>query len=195
MAETNLGCVIEGDNKIKLSATGASYSYSAEKIDSVYYCSNLGKTSSAKTSPSVAAVSSTTSKPTKTAEATVTAKYYYFIGYSDNTKYSEFDSDAVRGLSAKTNWITKDGDTAILDDKTVMKSNGKSIVIACPSKYKLKSITNGVGADIMDNFTTKGSEGTVSVKTGEINTTYKVYVYPITNGAVVEFKNLTLTKA
>ena len=71
-------------------------------------------------------------------------------------------------------------------------SNGSSIVVACPAKYKLATINNGVGADILANFV---SVGNVDVKCGEITVSYKVYVYPITNGATVEFKNVTLTKA
>lgn len=189
---TALGCLVEGDNKITINATGASYAYSCDAIDAVYYCSNLGNTDAAKVSPSVDAVDTTTSKPTKTASATVTAKYKYFLGYSSATTYNELDSTAVRALTTKSSWVTKDGTTTIVNADPIT-SNGKSIVIACPDKYKLATIQNGVGANIIENFTTKGSEGTVDVKTGEIMTSYKVYVYPITNGATVEFKNVTLT--
>lgn len=122
---------------------------------------------------------------------TFTGKYKYFVGCSTNVTYDVFDDSAIRALNLKSDWITKDGTTTILNDKTVLKSNGTSIVIACPSKYKLATITNGVGADILPNFTTKGSEGTVAISNG----VYNVYVYPITNGAKVEFKNATLTKA
>ena len=191
---TALGCLVEGDNKIAISATGASYAYSCDAIDAVYYCSNLGNTDATKVSPSVDAVDTTTSKPTISANATVTAKYKYFLGYSSATTYNELDSAAVRALTTKSSWVTKDGTTTIVNADPIT-SNGKSIVIACPAKYKLATIQNGVGANIIENFTTKGSEGTVDVKTGEIMTSYKVYVYPITNGATVEFKNLTLTKA
>ena len=50
----------------------------------------------------------------------------------------------------------------------------------------LTSIQNGLGASILDNF----EYGEVVVDTGSIETTYKVYVYAITNGAKVEFKNV-----
>jgi hypothetical protein len=116
------------------------------------------------------------------------------MGYSSNTLFSQFNSAGVRALTTKTGWITKDGTTTIVDGNAI-KSNGKSIVIACPAKYKLATINNGVGANIIDNFTTKGSYGSVDVTTGNITTVYTVYVYPITNGAEVEFKNVTLTKA
>ena len=192
LAETALGCIIEGENKITINATGASYSYAADAISGVYYCSNLGNTDAAKYHAGVSAVSSTTNKPTKSTNATVTDKYKYFLGYSENTAYSQFDSASVRALTTKSSWVAKDSTTTIVAENAPITSNGKSIVIACPSKYKLASISNGVGADILANFS---SVGEVDVTTGSIVTKYKVYVYPITNGATVEFKKVTLAKA
>ena len=191
LAETNLGCIVEGENKITINATGASYSYSADAVPSVYYISNLGNTNSAKTHAGIPAVNSTTSKPTNSANATVIGSYYYFLGYSEKTAFNQFDSASVRALTTKSGWVTKDSTTTIVAE-TPITSNGKSIVIACPSKYKLASIANGVGADILANFS---SVGEVDVTTGSIVTKYKVYVYPITNGATVEFKKVTLAKA
>lgn len=192
LAETTLGCIVEGKNEITINATGASYSYSAETVPSVYYISNLGNTNSAKTHSGITAVNSTTNKPTKSANATVTGSYYYFLGYSEKTAFNQFDSASVRALTTKSSWVTKDGTTTIVAENAPITSNGKSIVIACPSKYKLASISNGVGADILANFS---SVGEVDVTTGSIVTKYKVYVYPITNGATVEFKKVTLAKA
>lgn len=193
MVSTVLGCIVEGTNSITVNTTGCSYSVKCDAIEPVYYCSNLGKTNADKKTSKVEAVDTTTSNATSSGSTSVTGKYYYFMGYSDNTSFEQFTSDSVRALNTKTDWIVKDGTTTIVD-ATAIKSNGKSIVIACPSNYKLASVNNGVGADILENFTTKGSQGVVSVKTGEINTNYNVYIYPITNGAVVEFKNVTLTK-
>ena len=77
-------------------------------------------------------------------------------------------------------------------------SNGKSIVIACPNTYQLATIENPP-ADLKPLFLSQenggtGSDGVVSVKCGEINVDYHIYVYPITNNATVDFKNVTLTK-
>lgn len=191
LAETVLGCAVEGENKITISATGASYAYSAASISGGYLVSNVGNTDSGHTYSGVSEVNTATTKPTKTAYATVTGKYKYFMGYSDKTTVEQFDSASVRALTTKSGWITKDGTTTILDANTTLTSNGTSIVIACPSKYHLETITNGVGASILSNFTEKG---TIEVATGSINTTYMVYIYPITNNAKVEFKNLTLKK-
>lgn len=188
--ETNLGCVIEGENKITINATGASYSYTANAISKIYYCSNLGKTNENQYHEGIESVNGSTDKPTKSTSAIVTGKYKYFLGYSDNTTYEQFDSDSIRTLTIKTGWLNIDSTTTIVDD-TSLKSNGKSIVIACPKKYKLSSIVNGVGANILSNFS---SQGEIDVKTGEIYTKYNVYVYPITNGAEVDYKNVKITK-
>ena len=118
-------------------------------------------------------------------EKYITGAYKYFMGYSTKTNYSQFLSSDVRGLTTKSDYIS--GKTTIVGS-TAIKSNGTSIVIACPNQYSLTSVQNGVGASIIDNF----ESGEVTVKTGEVDTIYKVYVYPITNGAEVEFKNVII---
>ena len=193
MAATTLGYAAEGTNKIKISVTGDTFTGSVEEIPVMYLVSNLGNTDASKKTTKVNAQSNITpAAPTNSREVSVTGKYKYFLGYSDNTTYNQFNSESVRKLNAKTDWIEIDGTTTIVSDKPSMTSNGKSIVVACPAKYKLATIQNGVGANILPNFT---SIGNVDVTTGSITTSYKVYVYPITNGAAVEFKNVTLTKA
>lgn len=122
---------------------------------------------------------------------TFTGAYKYFMGYSEHTLASQFDSASVRALTTKSGNITANGTTTIVN-ATAISSNGKSIVVACPAKYKLATVQNGLGADIIGNFSSKG---TVAVTTGTTTTNYTVYVYPITNGAVVDFKNVTLNKA
>ncbi len=185
--------VVEGTNTLNVSQSGQTAT--CEKFDDTTV---WAATNTKVLLPSVSATLSDT-KPsdkllTKSNDFRVVGKYKYFMGYSNNTTAGQFDSAAVRALTTKTGWVTVDGTTTIVD-ATAIKSNGKSIVVACPSKYKLASVNNGVGANILDNFTTKGSQDTVSVTTGGTTTTYNVYVYPITNGAEVEFKNMTLTKA
>ena len=188
--ETNLGCVIEGDNKITINATGASYSYSANAIDKIYYCSNLGKTSENQYHEGIESVSGNTDKPTKSASENVRGKYKYFLGYSDNTTYDQFNSDSIRALTIKTGWLNINSTTEVVGG-TDIKSNGKSIIIACPNKYKLSSINTSFGNSMLELFT---SQGEIDVKTGEIYTKYNVYVYPITNNTKIDYKNVKITK-
>jgi hypothetical protein len=115
----------------------------------------------------------------------VKGAYKYFMGYSPKTSYDQFSSNDIRNLTVKSGFIN--GNTTIVNS-TAIKSNGTSIIIACPNKYSLKTVENGLGANILSNF----ESGEVLVKTGEIETSYIVYVYPITNGAEVEFKNVTI---
>lgn len=193
LSAAKIGCVTEGTNTVTVSATGASYYYSAEKIDKVYYCSNLGKTDASKYHDGIAAVSDTTAKATTTDAVSVTGAYKYFLGYSTNTTFDQFDTESMRGLDIKSGWVVKDGATKIVDKDEILVSNGTSIVIACPDKYRLASINNGINANIIGNFS---SVGKVKYTVNEyFETDYIVYVYPITNGATVEFKNVTLDVA
>ena len=65
-------------------------------------------------------------------------------------------------------------------------------MIAVPAKYKLSSIQDSLGPSILENFNTPV---TVDYTNGETTTAYNVYVYPITSGAQVAYKNVTITKA
>lgn len=185
-----LGNIVEGsENKITVSATGPIYTYKADAIEAVYYCSNLGNTEATKYVDGVAEVDAETDKPEAFASASVTGAYYYFMGYSDKTSYEQFDSEAIRNLDIKSDWLVKDDTTIVVPRDTNIVSNGKSIVIACPSKYVLKTINYSNQADMMSKFTSIGS---VSVQTGAVETNYNVYVYPITNEAQVEFTNVSI---
>ena len=191
MPQTTLGCAAEGSNTITVSATGDTFTGSVDGIDSVYYCSNLGHTDAAKKTTAIAAINDKVSNaPTNSQTVTVKGVYKYFLGYSTNKVFDQFTSASVRALT-KSGDVNKDGTTTIVDD-TAIKSNGQSIVVACPSTYKLTTIENSFGISMLENFT---SVGEVNVTTGSITTKYKVYVYPVMGGAEVEFKNVTLTKA
>ena len=192
--ETAIGCISEGNNEITISASGATYSYEADAINKIYYCSNLGNTDASHYHPGVEAVSDETLRPSKTTSTKITGAYRYFMGYSNNTSYNQFNSQTVRALNVKSDWINMDGVTTIVDSNSI-KSNGKSIVIACPNTYRLATIENPP-ADLLPLFLSSGSgsDGIVTVKCGGINVDYHIYVYPITNNVKVDFKNVTLIK-
>lgn len=192
MSQTTLGCAAEGSNTITVSATGDTFTGSVDGVESVYYCSNLGHTDAAKKTTAIASINNKVSNtPTNSQTVTVKGVYKYFLGYSTNKVFDQFDSASVRALTTRTGDITKDGTTTIVN-ATAITSNGQSIVVACPSTYKLTTIENSFGVSILANFS---SVGEVDVTTGSITTKYKVYVYPVMGGAEVEFKNVTLTKA
>ena len=66
---------------------------------------------------------------------------------------------------------------------------GESIIIACPSGYKLTGVTDSMGVPLNDNFSLVN---TMNVTCGGSEVVpYDIYLYPITNGATQLFKNLT----
>lgn len=122
---------------------------------------------------------------TATANKTINARYKYFIGYVSDIY--NIGSSVIRNLST-SNFLNVNTATSISNTYT---SNGNSILIACPSKYKLSTITNGLGASIKDNFSIKDNT-TIDIG-GSETCSYKFYLYPITNGAQVEYKGISFT--
>lgn len=183
--------VNEGNNSIEFEISGPGHRGKVPASPEYYIVSNLGNTDSEPSKKIEAQgeqnLSNANAAPS-TKTYTITGVYKYFLGYSSNTEFSQFNSESIRALSAKI------GDLSSITNvvgSTPISSNGSSIVIACPNMYELKTITNSLGADIKPNFS---SVGDVSVTTGAIQTQYTVYVYPITNGTVIEYKNLTIGK-
>lgn len=129
---------------------------------------------------------------TVTGTRTWTPKFYYYIGYANKTTVASLTSEDVKALKAKTAMIPMAGSNQTLVSSS-LTSDGNSIIIAVPSTYKLSTVQNGVGADILGSFSETGQ---MSVACGgEAAYNYNIYIYPITNGAQVEFKNVTLVKA
>ena len=187
MNETVLGCAIEGSNTIQVNVTGDTFTSSIDGIDAVYHCSNLGNTESGKVTTEIVAITDKESNaPTNNNSVTVTGKYKYFMGGSQLQDPQALDSAAIRGLG-KNGWVTKDNTTSI----GTWTSPGYSVVIACPSKYKLATITDSMGNSYLSKFS---KTATVSVNTGSITTDYTVYMYPLANNDKMDFKNITLTK-
>ena len=196
LVETVIGCVDEGANKITITATGATCSYSSNAITvksgdtdytTFYYCSNLKKTDSGKTVSLNAKANTTVAAPSATANASVTGVYKYFMGGSESLDPTTLDSDAIRALSTSGN-VVANGTTSIAS----WTSPGYSVVIACPSKYKLATIKDSMGNSYLGKFS---KTTTIAVKTGEINTNYTVYMYPLENNVQFDFTGITFTKA
>lgn len=119
-----------------------------------------------------------------------TGKFYGYVGYSTNTTGSQFDSASIQNLAAAKSYLNVNGNTTFLSGGAT--SDGTSIVIAVPAKYKLSEIQNSLGVSILKNF---NAPVKVDYTHGNTTTPYNVYVYPITSGAKVAYKNVTITKA
>lgn len=129
---------------------------------------------------------------TVTGTKTWTPKFYYYIGYANKTTVASLTSADVKALNAKKAMIPMAGSNQTLVSSS-LTSDGNSIIIAIPSTYKLSTVQNGVGADILGRFSETGQM--LVACGGEATYNYNIYIYPITNGAQVEFKNVTLVKA
>lgn len=184
----------EGTNTVKATGTSATYEGTCGALPEYFGVSNTGKThdatgktykSSAKDSKLCESQVKTSSQETKS----FTAQYKWFMGCSDATLPSEMDSAKVRALS-KNGWITKDSTTTIVSASSSWESDGRSIIIACPEKYKLATVTDSFGVDHKPVFSDRTK---VSVATGTVNTNYKVYM--LVTGTKMKLKDITLSKA
>lgn len=121
--------------------------------------------------------------------------YKAFVGYNAATAAAELDSAAIRDLNAAKAEVPVAASAQTIVGASVKKSDGKSIVIACPPGYKLTGIQNGLGANILGSFTVNGTVSVNCAGNADAAKDYTVYIYPITNGAAVEYKNVTIGKA
>lgn len=121
--------------------------------------------------------------------------YKAFVGYNAAKTIAELNSTAIRNLNAAKVDIPIAASAQTIVGASVKKSDGKSIIIACPPGYKLTGIQNGLGASILGNFTVSGTVSVNCADNADAAKDYTVYIYPIGNGAVVEYKNVTIGKA
>lgn len=188
-SEHTIGCLSEGDNTITLSVTGGTASVLCDEIGSYYMVSNFGNRNDAhKSNKNTNTTAATT--PTNSRTITITGKYKYFIGNSRKTSPAEFDSDGIRNLDIKSGFLNNSGNTDAIGSDLIT-SNGYSIVIACPEGYELKTVKGYMDADLTGDF---DQTGIVSVKTGEIDTNYNVYIYDITTYTPVDFGKVVIGK-
>lgn len=183
-------CVVsEGECKVKVNVSGPKGECTFAEMPSYFVTSNIGTLSEGHKSPTQAEATVTEdTTPTSSKEIKVNGRYKYFMGNSTAQVVSDLNSNSIRGLEIN-GWTTVNGTTIIRDAKTIWESNGHSIVIACPNKYALDTVTDSMGNDSKSLFS---EIGTVDVTTGSINTTYNVYIFPIESGTVMKLKDITL---
>ena len=204
-SNVNIGYLSEGTNKVTVSATGATYTYSCDSIPSVYCLSNLGNVNSEYTTNEVpAVVNKSVTASASSISKTITAKYKYFIGCKNTLDASTLTSSDIRNLSGITDYNTGEnisgngwietGSTATttIIDANAAISDGNSIIIACPKTYKLVSIENEIGMSQLGEF--QLLDKNINVQTGGIETPYSIYVMYISNGGTLAFKNVKLKK-
>lgn len=188
--------VREGECKVSVSASGSKFTATSPSVSQTYY--NISNVNTRQAETKTISTKSLSSTASKTTSDKVTGVYKYFMGYydfaSNQVVEDVFTSDIIRSLTVNTGDITKDGTTTLVDS-TAKTSNGKSIVIAVPSKYKLATFQNDLGGDEVGSFSKTGTIAVANPTNTAFTTNYTVYVWPIAGGATIKHKNVTITKA
>ena len=188
--------VREGECKVSVSASGSKFTATSPAVSQTYY--NISNVNTRQAETKTISTKSLSSTASKTTSDKVTGVYKYFMGYydfaSNQVVENVFTSDIIRSLTVNTGNITKDGTTTLVGS-TAKTSNGKSIVIAVPSKYKLATFQNDLGGDEVGSFSKIGTVAVANPTNKDFTTNYTVYVWPIAGGATIKHKNVTITKA
>lgn len=189
--------VKEGTCTVSASASGSKYTATSPEVSQTYYnISNVNTRQSETKTISKKNLSSTAAASTSDS---VTGVYKYFIGYYDFAETDlvkdVFTSSIIRSLTTYTGNITKDGTTTVLNASTTATSNGKSIVVAVPTKYKLASIEDSFGNPLLSEFKVTGTVAVYHPTNTTYSTDYTVYVFPIAGGTTYKYRNLTIKKA
>lgn len=190
--------VKEGECKVTADAKGSSYTAKSPKVTNYEYY-NISNINTRKKETKSINEKSLTSRPTSSSSDKVTGYYKYFMGCYDFTSIQNvedvFDSSIIRSLGLKSGKIVKDGTTTVVDSNTTIETDGRSVVIAVPTKYKLATIKNDLGGTELTNFNKIGEVDVYNDSNKNYKTTYRVYVYPVAGGAKCTFKDITITKA
>ena len=189
--------VREGKCKVSASASGSKYTATSPAVSQEYY--NISNVNTRRKETATIATKSLSSTASASTGDEVTGVYKYFVGFYDFTKAQVvedvFTSEIIRGLNAHTGNITKDGTTTILNSTTTADSDGRSIVVAVPTKYKLATIDDSFGNPLVGEFTKTGVVAVANPTNTTFTTNYTVYVFPISGGTKYKYKNFTITKA
>lgn len=111
--------------------------------------------------------------------------YNIYFGPISTTDINTVTSTDVRVLE---NVIKAEFPISAKTSSGEYEGKGQSILIACPSEYKLDGIVSSVGLDLMLNFSQTTTLNVVCG--GGTEVPYTLYLYPISNGANQAYKNL-----
>lgn len=180
-----------GDNKsfaVIQTPQNYTFSYSNDGI-TLYPASNLGGTKE-DNKQTIASVNESPAIGTKSTTIRYNVKYKYYIGTAttDPTDKTTLQNlIKLTGLSTNNEFLTNSGTTTIVNEKTIVKTDGNSLYIAIPKSYTISSIKSSLGADV---------SGTLSATdiTYVTDNDYKLYKLPVVGDAKVELKDIKITK-
>lgn len=104
---------------------------------------------------------------------TFTPYYYAFIGGVDVKSIDELTSDKIRSIKNDSYHLDVNPSSKTFLSGKVTSNDGKPVLIACPSCYKLVAIHNSLGQPDFDSY---DQQKTVKVKCGEKEVEYTCYM-------------------
>ena len=141
-----------GDNKsfaVIQTPQNYTFSYSNDGI-TLYPASNLGNTKE-DNKQTIASVNESPAIGTKSTTIRYNVKYKYYIGTAttDPTDKTTLQNlIKLTGLSTNNEFLANSGTTTIVNEKTIVKTDGNSLYIAIPASYTISSIKSSLGADV-----------------------------------------------
>lgn len=181
----------EGTNTLACTNSGVTATMGNFTAATIYASTNTKKCLSAKSAVLDVDVRAGSKALTSTASKQVTAQYYGYMGYSTKTTAASITSADIKELDAAKSFLAISGTTTLVGG-TQKESDGTSLVIAIPAVYSLVDIQNSLGVSIEANFSSRAND--ITYTNGSVSTLYKVYVYPITSGARIAYKNVTVKR-
>ena len=185
-----------GDKSFTVIQTPRNYTFTYSNAGiTLYPANNLGKTQDPVTHEDKEQIIAEVNENHPISEVKSTTinykvKYKYYIGTAttDPTNKTTLQGlTKLAGLSTNNEFLANSGTTTIVNEKTIVKTDGNSLYIAIPASYTISSIKSSLGADV---------SGTLSATdiTYVTNNDYKLYKLPVVGGAKVELKDIKITK-
>ena len=182
----------EGTNTLACANSGITASMGNFTAATIYASTNTKKCISTKSAVLDVDARAGSKALTSSASKQVTAQYYGYMGYTTKTDAATFTSADIKALTAGAKKFLATSGVTTLVDATGKTSTGTSIAIAVPAVYTLSDIQNSLGVSIKANFSSVADA--INYTNGTVTTKYRVYLYPITSGAQIAYKNVTVKR-
>lgn len=182
----------EGTNTLACANSGITATMGNFTAATIYASTNTKKCISTKSAVLDVDARAGSKALTSSASKQVTAQYYGYMGYTTKTDAATFTSADIKALTAGAKKFLATSGVTTLVDATGKTSTGTSIAIAVPAVYTLSDIQNSLGVSIKANFSSVADA--INYTNGTVTTKYRVYLYPITSGAQIAYKNVTVKR-
>lgn len=182
----------EGTNTLACANSGITATMGNFTAATIYASTNTKKCISTKSAVLDVDARAGSKALTSSASKQVTAQYYGYMGYTTKIDAATFTSADIKALTAGAKKFLATSGVTTLVDATGKTSTGTSIAIAVPAVYTLSDIQNSLGVSIKANFSSVADA--INYTNGTVTTKYRVYLYPITSGAQIAYKNVTVKR-